>query len=483
MRVSRGLEKLRRLLAKRGVTVPAAALGGLVSQAAGAQLPEGLAAAVQATSLGTAAVSGAVLSAMGGAMKTMMWLKVKLVASVVCAVAVVGGGGTLAVRGLVAGETGAASRGGNGADHRPNPKLAALPEATWVKVAPQVPAHPGIMYYSGAVFNPDANCLMLFGGGHNAYWGNEVWKLEMSTLKWTRMYEPTKYGKLNNDKGCVEGDDKPYTRHSYDHMVYVPTTREMLMWGGFGPTCYPRRFGGNLADKTGPRRGGVSPQPIDVWTYSLEKNKWKLRFNLPNKRENHKKAPSGPNAGTAYDSKRDLVWAVKDARAIHSFSLKANKWTPHKTAIRGEFNRKTQSAQGSLVYLPKRDLLMSASGWSFKPGKGAVSAEKLPAVGEVEGAKKPVYGSICLIADRELPFGMTVDLRTRYFDFEKKKWLEAPAKTQGGRDLMLGRGKKDGCIKGIYGRLRWAPVDGVVIMTIQGGTWAYRPPKKLGNTK
>jgi hypothetical protein len=364
--------------------------------------------------------------------------------------------------------------------HRPNPRLTALPEATWVKVAPQVPARMGIMAYSGAVFNTDANCLMLFGGGHGDYWGNEVWKLEMSTLKWTRMYEPSKYGKLNNDKGCVQGDERPYTRHSYDNMAYVPTTQEMLMWGGFGPTCYPRRFGGNLADKTGPRRGGVSPCPIDVWTYSLVKNKWKLRFNLPFKRENRGKAPSGPSGGTAYDSKRDLVWAVKGAGAIHSFSLKTDKWIRHPTSIKGKVARKAQRAGGSLIYLPGRDALLSASGWSFKPGNGAVSAEKLPAVGEVEGAKKPVYGSICLISDRELPFGVTVDLRTRYFDFEKKKWLDAPAKIQGGRDLMLDRWKRNGYIKGIYGRLRWAPVDGVVIMTVHGGTWAYRPPKKLG---
>jgi hypothetical protein len=367
--------------------------------------------------------------------------------------------------------------------HKPNPKLAALPEATWVKVAPQVPTSMGIMAYSGAVFNSDANCMMIFGGGHGDYWGNEVWKLDIFTLKWTRMYKPSKYGKLNNDKGCVVGDDKPYTRHSYDNMAYITTSKEMLMWGGFGPTCYPRRFGGNLKDETGPRRGGVSPCPIDVWTYSLEKNKWKPRFNLPYNRANRKKAPSGPNGGTAYDSKRDLVWAVKGAGKIYSFSLKTNTWTGHKTTIKGQVNRKARGAGGSLIYLPKRDMLLSVTGWSFKLGADAITAEKLPGLGETEAGKKPVAGSICMVSDRELPLGMTIDLRTRYFDFEKKKWLEAPAKIQGGRNLMLNRWKKNGYIKGIYGRLRWAAVDGVAIMTVHGGTWAYRPPKKLGMPK
>jgi hypothetical protein len=368
--------------------------------------------------------------------------------------------------------------------HKPNPKLAALPEATWVKVAPQVPTSMGIMAYSGAVFNSDANCMMIFGGGHGDYWGNEVWKLDMFTLKWTRMYEPSKYGKLNNDKGCIVGDDKPYTRHSYDNMAYITTSKEMLMWSGHGPTCYPRRFGGNLPDKTGPRRGGVSPCPIDVWTYSLEKNKWQPRFNLPYSRANQKKAPSGYIGGTAYDSKRDLVWAVKSAGKIYSFSLKTNKWTGHAPSIKGKVHRKARGVDGSLIYLPKRDALLSVTGWYFKLSESAIAAEKFPPQGEVEGGKKkPVGGSLCLIPDRELPLGMTIDLRTRYFDFEKKKWQEAPAKIQGGRNLMLNRWKKNGYIKGIYGRLRWAAVDGVAIMTVHGGTWAYRPPKKLGMPK
>lgn len=356
-----------------------------------------------------------------------------------------------------------------GTRHKLNPKLAALPEGTWVKVAPQVPTSMGIMAYSGGVFSAEDNCFLIFGGGHGDYWGNEVWKLDMATLKWSRMYEPSKFGFLNNDRGCVKGDDKPYTRHSYDNLAWVPTTGEMLMWGGFGPTCYPRKFGGNLADETGPRKGGVSPQPIDVWTYSLKKNKWRLRFNLPYKRENFRKAPAGPCGGTAYDSKRNLVWAVKGASTIHSFDLKANKWTAHKVNTNGNVGKKERRASGSLVYLPKRDLLMSCSGWTFKPAQGDVSAEKLPAAG----------GGICLISDREVPFCVTSDLRFRFFDFEGRKWHDTPAKIQGGRDEMLNRWKKKGHIKGIYGRLRYTPIDKVVFMVIHGGTWAYRPPAKF----
>ncbi|MHC4916821.1 MAG: RNA polymerase sigma factor [Planctomycetota bacterium] len=475
--LSRAMNRLRAILGRRGASVSTAVLASMLAGPAVKIAPAGLAAAITATVTGGAALSPAAAGAMSGALKAMFLVKLKLAVAAACAAAVVAAGGGLAVRELTAGEdrVAAAAPAGN---HGPNPRLAALPEATWVKVAPQVPAPQGIMAYSGAVFNPDANCLMLFGGGHGDYWGNEVWTLSMGTLEWKRMYEPSKYGKLDNDRGCVVGEDRPYTRHSYDNMVYVPKTKEMLMWGGFGPTCYPRKFGGNLADETGPRRGGVSPQPIDVWTYSLERNKWKPRFNLAYNRENARKAPNGPNGGTAWDSKRQLVWAVKGAGAIWSFDLNTDKWTRNPVALPGNVSKKAQTAYGSLVYLAGRDALMSASGWTFKLGP-KITAERLPAVGEL-GAEKRVGGGICLLSDREVPFGVTIDLRTRYFDFGKKKWLDAPATIQGGKDLMLNRWKRNGYIKGIYGRLRWAPVDGVVIMTIHGGTWAYRPPKALG---
>ena len=45
------------------------------------------------------------------------------------------------------------------------------------------------------------------------------------------------------------------------------------------------------------------------------------------------------------------------------------------------------------------------------------------------------------------------------------------------------RFKRNGYIKGIYGRLRYAPVDNVVILVILGGVWAYKPLKKYEPAK
>jgi len=38
-------------------------------------------------------------------------------------------------------------------------------------------------------------------------------------------------------------------------------------------------------------------------------------------------------------------------------------------------------------------------------------------------------------------------------------------------------------IKGIYGRLRYSPIDNVAILVIHGGVWAYKPLKEYEPAK
>src|SRR5262245_19196953 len=75
MRVTRGLEKLRRLLQKRGITVSEAALCGILPQLIHSA-PDTLAAAIKAGVL-HAAASPSHLTLLKGVLKTMAWTKAK----------------------------------------------------------------------------------------------------------------------------------------------------------------------------------------------------------------------------------------------------------------------------------------------------------------------------------------------------------------------------------------------------------------------
>jgi RNA polymerase sigma factor (sigma-70 family) len=103
-RASRGIERLRQRLAKRGIALGGVALAGLLTSEASAAVPETLLpsilasvkVAVATTAAGTGAASTAAMLAKG-AMKAMYIAKVKMVAIVTAAAIAVGGAGVTAV--------------------------------------------------------------------------------------------------------------------------------------------------------------------------------------------------------------------------------------------------------------------------------------------------------------------------------------------------------------------------------------------------
>lgn len=78
MRVSRALEKLRGMFAKRGVAVTAVALGGMISACGTQAAPLGMAAKVAVTAAHGASLTASTLSLVKGTMNVMAWTKARL---------------------------------------------------------------------------------------------------------------------------------------------------------------------------------------------------------------------------------------------------------------------------------------------------------------------------------------------------------------------------------------------------------------------
>ena len=87
-RVSRAVDKLRRLLLKRGVAISALALTGLLATHAAQFAPEGLGASIAAAALSKAVGSAPVLALLQGALRQPVWPK--LITSAAAALALVG---------------------------------------------------------------------------------------------------------------------------------------------------------------------------------------------------------------------------------------------------------------------------------------------------------------------------------------------------------------------------------------------------------
>jgi RNA polymerase sigma factor (sigma-70 family) len=80
MRVGRALEKLRKLFARRGVTLSAAALGSLMAAQATQAAPVGFAAAVAAGAMPGTALTASTVALVKGTLKIMTWTKIQLAA-------------------------------------------------------------------------------------------------------------------------------------------------------------------------------------------------------------------------------------------------------------------------------------------------------------------------------------------------------------------------------------------------------------------
>jgi hypothetical protein len=88
-----------------------------------------------------------------------------------------------------------------------------------------------ITEWSGGAFDSQRSRLIVWGGGHNNYSGNELYVFDLATFQWKRLTEPSR------DVGGVESsgyypDGLPRSRHTYDYIEYVPAIDRFCSFGG-----------------------------------------------------------------------------------------------------------------------------------------------------------------------------------------------------------------------------------------------------------
>lgn len=110
---------------------------------------------------------------------------------------------------------------------------------TWLSpVCPQIAAIQGtigcegvISAWSGGLPDLARNRLLFIGGGHENYWGNEVYSLNLNNQTLTRINEPT----LPISGGCIEQQGTPpapTARETYSGLAYVAHLDKIWMFGG-----------------------------------------------------------------------------------------------------------------------------------------------------------------------------------------------------------------------------------------------------------
>jgi hypothetical protein len=183
--------------------------------------------------------------------------------------------------------------------------------------------------WSGAVFDSRRNRMIVFGGGHNDYFGNELYAINLQSASVERLTDPG----LPLAAGCSESvanGTQPNSRHTYDGIEYIESTDEMFVFGG-SLACGSGEFG------------------ADTWTYDFGAQRWQRR------------TPSGPtpwgDAGimTAYDPVTGRVF-LHDRQYLYSFDSQSNSYTRLSSSNAG------LSYYGAATIDPKRRLFLIFTG-------------------------------------------------------------------------------------------------------------------------
>jgi hypothetical protein len=111
-----------------------------------------------------------------------------------------------------------------------------------------------IAAWSGGVPDTKLNRLIIWGGGHADYAGNEIYSFDLISLRMQRLNDPSP---INSTSKCVEtlSDGKPNSRHTYAGLAYIAHANQMFSFGGSLNQC------GFFSNAT--------------WTLDLNTLKWK----------------------------------------------------------------------------------------------------------------------------------------------------------------------------------------------------------------
>lgn len=79
--------------------------------------------------------------------------------------------------------------------------------------------------WAGGALDSDHEIFMVMGGGHQQYYGNEIYGFSLSALTWSRLSVPSSLvGFTKGGSAETFADGQPVGQHTYNGLVFVPGT-------------------------------------------------------------------------------------------------------------------------------------------------------------------------------------------------------------------------------------------------------------------
>ena len=88
-----------------------------------------------------------------------------------------------------------------------------------------------VVAWSGGTVDTQRNRLIVWGGGHNDYWGNEVYAVDLPSLSIQRIVDPSPQTSQSANQSALP-DGTPTSRHTYDGLTYAANFDQFVAVGG-----------------------------------------------------------------------------------------------------------------------------------------------------------------------------------------------------------------------------------------------------------
>ena len=153
--------------------------------------------------------------------------------------------------------------------------------------------------WNSGAYDTRRDRLIIWGGGHMDYRGNEIYAFSLATLAWQRLTDP---------------GAEPVAVHTYDALEYLPLQDRFFTQGG---STWPTGYGTRAA-----------------WSFDFEAGKWARRADMP----------IGGALGnvTAYDpASGKIVWdgtGDSDHR-LYEYDPGSDRWTPRGSGPAGNYHQ------------------------------------------------------------------------------------------------------------------------------------------------
>ncbi len=350
-----------------------------------------------------------------------------------------------------------------------NPKLAGVPDNTWVKMAPKMePDHKNFGGFghpkgeSFLVYDESANLTVWFGGCSAGY-TNATWLYNCSEDSWKEA-NPGTWITVQGTRDLP--DEKLPPGCCQAAICYSPDARQCLMLktgGGSDWTAWNQRL------------GAKHPQ-VSCWWYNARENKWTLK---EWKKEEGPRAPMYICHQFHYDraAKRGLAFGGLGSGSsacndLWAYDPEANRWTDLKAE-----NPPPKRIRMSACFDEKRGRMIVFGGqgrddtWIYDPKKNAwreVKSKEHPSAREVAASCYDAANGVMVLCGGLVREGKEKKPQgdTWVFDSEKEEWHEM--KPAGGP-----------VVPRVF-QMAYDRVNNVSVVVTGSGTWVYRYKKAAG---